>query len=240
MRFVNRKEAGELLAKQLKKYKGKDVVVYALPRGGVVTAEEIAKTLDAPLDLIITRKISHPYSPEYAIAATAENGHIIGNRREIMGLDEDWLKEEIEVQQREVARRRKKYLQGTGPVSPEGKIAILVDDGVATGLTLRVGIMELRHYHPKKLIVAVPIVPRSTANILEKEIDELVALQIPSDDVFLGAVGAYYEDFSQVSDQEVINIIKEHQERLKRGKSEFISSVENGKLGSDIIDYDEP
>lgn len=240
MQFINRTEAGELLSEQLKKYKGKDVIVYALPRGGVLTAREIARELNAPLDLIITRKISHPHSPEYAIAATAENGHIIGDRREIMGVDEDWLEEEIETERHEAARRREKYLGGRGPISPEGKIAVLVDDGVATGLTLRVGILELRHNHPKKLIVAVPVVPRSTANILKEEIDELVALDIPSDDVFLGAVGAYYEDFSQVSDREVINVLNEHEAWLKRGKGEFIASVENGKLGSDIIDYDEP
>lgn len=240
MKFLNRTEAGALLAEQLKKYKGKDVVIYALPRGGVVTAREIARELNAPLDLIITRKISHPYSPEYAVAATAENGHIIGNRRELMAIDEDWLEMEIENQRREAARRRRKYLGGRGSIPPEGKIAILVDDGVATGLTLRVGIIELRHHRPKKLIVAVPIVPRSTAHILRKEVDELVALHIPSEDTFLGAVGAYYEDFSQVTDREVIDMLKEHEAWLKRGDGKFLASVENGRLGSDIIDYDEP
>jgi len=240
MYFTDRKEAGELLAKKLRKYQHKDVIVYGLPRGGVVTAREIARFLNAPLDLIITRKISHPYSPEYAIAATAENGHIIGNRRELIAIDEDWLEEEIENQRHEAIRRRKKYLAGRKPMLPEGKIAILVDDGVATGLTLRVGIIELRHHHPKKLVVAVPVIPRSTANLLRTEADDVIAIEIPADDTFLGAVGAYYEDFSQVTDQEVIEILREHEAWLRREKGGFITSVENGRLGTDIIDYDEP
>ncbi|MEX2013080.1 MAG: phosphoribosyltransferase family protein [Candidatus Levyibacteriota bacterium] len=231
MRFRDRTEAGQLLAQKLKKYIGKDVVVYALPRGGVVTAVEIAKELHAPLDLIITRKISHPHSPEYAIAATAENGHIVGTRRELLEIDEEWLEGEIERQRKEAARRRKNYLHGREILSPQGKIAILVDDGVATGLTLRVGILELKHRNPSKLIVAVPVVPKSTAKILEKEADELVALEIPTDDNFLGAVSAYYESFPQVEDEEVIKTLDEH----KVG----IFTIKNGRQGS-IIDYDEP
>jgi len=209
--FRDRTEAGQLLAQKLKKYIGKDVVVYALPRGGVVTALEIARELQAPLDLIITRKISHPYSPEYAIAATAENGHIVGTHRKPLEVDEKWFHGEIERQRKEAARRRKKYLHGRDMFSPEGKIVILVDDGVATGLTLRVGILELKHQSPLKLIVAVPVVPKSTAKVLGREADELVALEIPADDNFLGAVSAYYENFPQVEDEEVIRILNEHE-----------------------------
>lgn len=216
MRFRDRTEAGKLLAEKLKKYKNKAVIVYALPRGGVVTAVEIARYLHAPLDLIITRKISHPRSPEYAIAATAENGHIVGSRREFVSVDEKWLEEEIERERQEAARRRKKYLHGRDMLSPEGKIAILVDDGVATGLTLRVGVIELKHHNPSKLIVAVPVVPKSAAEILKTETDELVALEIPSDDRFLGAVGAYYDSFTQVEDQEVMRILNSHEEYLQK------------------------
>lgn len=236
MRFKNRTEAGQLLAEKLEKYKNKDIIIYALPRGGVVTAVEIAKYLHAPLSLIITRKISHPHNPEYAIAATAENGHIVGTRRELMAVDEDWLEDEIEKQRQEAARRRKKYLYEKEIPSPEGKVAILVDDGVATGLTLRVGILELKHHNPSKLIVAVPIVPSSTAKILRTEADELIALVIPPDDTFLGAVGAYYDDFSQVADQQVIRIIDSHDAWLKR---EQTPTVFMRKDGDDFIDYDE-
>lgn len=240
MRFRDRTEAGQLLAEKLKKYQNKDVVVYALPRGGVVTAVEIARFLDVPLNLIITRKISHPYNPEYAIAATAENGHIVGTRRELMAVDEEWLEEEIEKGRQEAARRRKKYVHERKVTSPENKIAILVDDGVATGLTLRVGILELKHHNPKKLIVAVPIVPRSTANVLKNEADELVALEIPSDDAFLGAVGAYYDDFGQVEDEQVIKTLKEHESWLQRKKNPNLFTIKDGSQRDNFIDYDEP
>lgn len=192
MYFKNRTEAGRLLANALKKYKGKDVVVYALPRGGVVTALEIARYLNAPLDLIITRKIGHPYQPEYAIAATAENGHIVGSTKQLTMIDQKWLKREVEKERFEAKRRRERYLEGRPELPIEGKIAILVDDGIATGLTMRAGIMELAHRHPK-----------TTANILKIEAGELVALDIPSDDEFLGAVGAYYDEFLPVEDEEV-------------------------------------
>lgn len=216
MLFKNRKEAGKLLASALKKYKGKDVIVYCLPRGGVVTGLEIARYLNAPLDLIITRKIGHPNDFEYALAAVAKNGHIVATRNELTSVDGKWLKEEIEKQRLEAVRRGKKYLHGRSAISAKGKIAILVDDGVATGLTLRVGIIELKHRNPSKLIVAVPIIPKSVAQVIESETDELIALEIPSDDKFLGSVGAYYEDFSQVEDQYVVGILNRHKDWLDR------------------------
>lgn len=215
MFFKNRTEAGILLAQALKKYKNKNVVIYAMPRGGVVTAVEIARQLNAPLDLIITRKIGHSYNPEYAIAAVAENGHIVGSPDQLKSIDENWLKEEIRHQRAEVKRRREKYLQGKKEISAKDKIAILVDDGVATGLTIRVGILELRHHHPKKIVIAVPVLPKKTAAILQKEADEIVALDIPSDDEFLGAIGAYYNEFSQIEDEEVIKILKTYNEERK-------------------------
>ncbi len=212
MYFKNRTEAGKLLAKALRKYKNKNVVVCALPRGGVVVGVEIARELHAPLDLIITRKIGHPHQPEYAIAATAENGHVVGVQKELESVDQEWLKEEIERQRREAKRRREKYLQGKAEIQVEGKIAILVDDGIATGLTMRVGILELKQRHPKRIVVAVPVVSKTTADLLKKEAGgEIVALDIPSDDVFLGAVGAYYDEFFPVEDEEVIAMLKTYE-----------------------------
>ena len=190
--------------------------------------------------MIITRKIGHPYQPEYAIAATAENGHFVGSRGELVAVDQAWLEKEIKKQRQEAVRRRKKYLHGRKITSPEGKIAILVDDGVATGLTLRVGIIELKHYNPSKLIIAVPVLPRSTANVITKEADELIALEIPSDDSFLGAVGAYYDRFTQVEDQEVMRILDTHDAWLQREKAQSIFTVKNGKQRYGLIDYDEP
>lgn len=221
MRFRDRKEAGKLLAAALSEYKGKKVVVYALPRGGVVTALEIAKYLDAPLDLIIARKIGHPDNPEYAIAAVAENGHMLGTEKELTSIDAMWLAEEIKKQRREAKRRREKYLKGRKEVSVKGKIAILVDDGVATGLTMRAGIVELRHRGPKEIIVAVPVVPQSTAEILKSEADRLVALSTPSDFEFLGSVGAYYDEFLPVEDEEVITILKRYDQARGKKAVEF-------------------
>lgn len=231
MYFKDRTEAGRLLALKLKKYKNKDAVVYALPRGGVVTAVEVAKYLNAPLDLIITRKIGHPYQPEYAIAATAENGHIVGTQRELKSVDEKWLKQEIERQRLEAKRRREKYLQGKPEVPVKEKIAILVDDGIATGLTMLAGIMELKHRHPKKIIVAVPVIPQTTAGVLKKEADEIIALDIPPDEAFLGAIGAYYAKFPSIEDEEVINTLKTYKKNLHKNEYRQVEPVWKESVG---------
>jgi len=209
MQFKDRAEAGRLLAQALETYQGQDVVVYALPRGGVVTALEIAKFLKAPLDLIIVRKIGHPTQPEYAIAAVSDND-MIGNEDEIRDVDEKWLKEKIAEERLEIKRRQKNYLQGKKEISIAGKIAIIVDDGIATGLTMRVAVKELKNRHPQKIVVAVPVTPTSTAEILQKETSEVVALDKPKDEEYLGSVGSYYTDFPQVEDDEVINVLNSY------------------------------
>lgn len=214
--FKDRIDAGQRLAGLLKSYKGSQVVVYALPRGGVVLGAEIAKRLNAPLDLIITRKIGHPYIPEYAIGATAENGHAVFNKDEILDVDPNWFKEEAERQKLEAKRRRELYLQskelahlgGKKPISCTGKIAILVDDGVATGLTMKAAIKELQiHYKPEKIIAAVAVIPWEMADELEKDGVEVVAVITDKD--FLGSIGAYYQNFSAVEDMDVIKIMEE-------------------------------
>lgn len=210
MRFKNRTEAGKLLAKALESQGNEDVVVYALPRGGVVTALEVAKQLKAPLELVITRKIGHPNASEYAIAAITEEGHMVGNARELQSVDSKWLEEKKKSEQREAKRRREVYLADHKAISVENKVAILIDDGVATGLTMQVAILELRHQNPKKLIVAVPVAPYETALLLKKQVDDFIGLEVPEEGCFLGSVGAYYEDFSQVEDDEVISILKKY------------------------------
>lgn len=207
MIFKDRKQAGKKLADLLEPFRGKSVVIYALPRGGVVIGAEIAKALHAPLDLIITRKIGHPFSPEYAIGAVAENGHSVLNKDEILNIDEGYIKRESEKQKLEARRRREVYLSGRKPISCKGGLAILTDDGIATGLTVKAAIKELKlHYYPKRIIVAVPVAPKEIARDLEKEGVEFVALNIP--ETFYGAIGAYYQDFAAVSDEEVIDIMK--------------------------------
>lgn len=208
MRFRDREEAGKKLAEALARLKGKDAIVYALPRGGVVVAAEIAKKLEAPLDIVITRKIGYPFNPEFAIGAVAESGEAIWNEEETAAISRNWLESEVKKERTEAARRRELYLKGKEPVSAKGKIAVLVDDGVATGLTMILAVRELKKHNPAKIIVAVPVAPRDFIELLKKEGGtELVALSIPEN--YLGAVGAYYENFWQVEDDEVIALLNE-------------------------------
>lgn len=207
MHFMDRTDAGKRMADALLRYRDQEVVVYGLTRGGVVPAAEIAKALRAPLDILIPRKIGHPYNPEYAIGAVAEDGHLVLDDLACEGIDPAWLERQIGRERAEARRRRELYLQERPPVPVQGKTAIVVDDGVATGLTLRLAIQEVKHRQPKRIVVAVPVAPRDTAARIRAEVDELVALHIP--ERFLGAVGAYYDEFWPVEDAEVIRLLQE-------------------------------
>lgn len=204
--FKNRIEAGQRLAEKLMKYKDENPVVLALPRGGVVLGKEIAKALDCPLDLVITRKIGHPMSPEYAIGAITVGGETILNEEETSRVDQEWLRNEKETQQEEAKRRQKAYLENRKPIELKNKTAIIVDDGIATGLTMRAAIKEVQMKNPAKTVVAVPVTPIDAYEKISKDVDEFVALSVP--DYFLGAIGSYYEDFRQVGDDEVIAIMQ--------------------------------
>lgn len=204
MHFKDRVEAGKSLAKVLEKYKGEDTVVYALPRGGVILGYEVARDLRAPLDLIITRKIGYPGNEECAVCAVAEDGHMICDQSAASMLDPEWLKDQAKKEMLEARRRREVYLKGQEPLKAEGKIAIVVDDGVATGLTLLLAIGELKHRNPKKIVVAVPVASRDAAARIGEEADDLVALEVP---IYFQAVGAYYQSFPQTSDEEVISLL---------------------------------
>ena len=205
MRFKNREEAGRLLAGKLSEFKNQDPVVFALPRGGVVVGYEVAKHLGVPLDVIITRKIGHPSNPEYAICAVAEDGHTLCDESETVSLDKNWLSSEINKEKEEARRRRELYLGESPQTDIKGKTAIIVDDGIATGLTLRLAIEESKHRDPQKIIVAVPVAPEDAARQISKKVDEFIALDIPA--FYMGAVGAYYDEFGQVEDKEVIRLL---------------------------------
>lgn len=211
--FLNRREAGNLLAKALEHYLGRDVVVLALPRGGVPIAAQIALALKAPLDLIFSHKIGHPLQNEYAIAAITEEGQMVGHIEELNRVDKEWLAREKEKTFQKMKLQRKLYLKGRKKPDLKDKIVILVDDGVATGLTLLAAILEVKQLNPKKLVVAVPIAPKNTADEIRKRVDELVVLQIDEDRLFLGAVGAYYQEFDQVEDEEVVDVMKQVEQR---------------------------
>lgn len=206
MRFTTRAEAGRKLAQALEKYKNQDGVVYPLPRGGIPLGVEIAQALHMPIDLIIPRKIGHPLNPEYAIGAVGENGDIVCSAEEVARIDPLWFKRTVEIERQEARQRRERYLDGRAPLPLAGKTAILVDDGIATGLTMRAAIRDARHRGPARLVVAIPVTPKDTAALLRREVDELVALDIP--EFYLGAVGAYYDEFPQISDEEVIELLR--------------------------------
>lgn len=203
MRFRDRQDAGRQLAEALKeKYKGRQGVVYPLPRGGVPLGLEVARVLEMPLGLIIPRKIGHPFNPEYAICAVSEGGETVCNESELAKVDKKWFEQRVAEERLESKRRREIYLPGRDPQRLEGKTAILVDDGIATGLTMRAAIRDARERKAAQVVVAIPVVPQDTAERLKREVDDVVALSIEA--YYLGAVGSYYDSFNQFTDEEVI------------------------------------
>ena len=206
MRFIDREDAGRQLAEALHKYRDSEAVVYALPRGGVPLGFEIAQALNAPLDLVITRKIGHPMNPEYAVCAITEEGEMLCNEAEKVSLNTHWLKEAAKKEQDEVSRRRHAYLSDIKHIPATDKIAIVVDDGIATGLTIRVAVQSIKKENPKKLVVAVPAAPYDAIEALREDADEIIVLEDARD--YLGAVGAYYDNFPQVPDGEVIDLLE--------------------------------
>lgn len=218
MRFNTRAHAGKLLAKTLatfltEKHPDMDAVIYALPRGGVPLGFEVALALNMPLDLIIPRKIGHPFNPEYAIGAVTESGDTVCNEAELSKLDSNWFDQEAKKEMTEAKRRRECYLSGREPVAVKDKLAILVDDGIATGLTMRAAIRDLKNRQPDKTIVAIPVISEDTAKLLNSEANDVVALLI--DPQYQGSVGSYYQYFYQLSDEEVIRILNQLDENKK-------------------------
>jgi putative phosphoribosyl transferase len=203
--FIDRSEAGRELAQRLHRYR-RSAVVLALPRGGVETAFEIAHALDAPLDLLIARKIGHPSWPEYAIGAVTETGPAIWNEAEKAALDPAWLKQAEAAERAEAKRRRQRYLAGRQPVPVADKTAIVVDDGIATGLTMQAAIRQLKQRQPRRIIVAVPVAPPDTVDELLETVDDVVTLVNPND--FRSAVGSHYENFPQLDDADVTRLLE--------------------------------
>ena len=206
MFFIDRSDAGKKLAQALMSFKGQPAVVYGLPRGGVVLGAEVARALDAPLDLILVRKIGHPRFPEYAIGAVTDDGALKLNAEEAQTLNPTWIENIATQELREARRRRVLYLGDSPPRSVEGKVAIVVDDGLATGLTMEAAVGQLRKRHPKKIVIAVPVAAEETVERLRDTVDELVTLYIPPGE--FGAVGAFYRNFEQVSDEDVVSLLK--------------------------------
>ncbi len=205
MRFRDRRHAGRELAERLAKEVEGPAVVLALPRGGVPVGLEIAKALGAPLDLVMVRKIGAPGQPELALAAVANGDHpeLVVNRdvMRMAGVDEAWLEERKARELEEIARRRRRYLGDRARPRVAGRTAIVVDDGIATGATMLAALRAVRRAGPRELVLAVPVAPPDTIARLRPETDRIVCLHTPRDFV---AVGQFYEDFTQTSDEEVI------------------------------------
>lgn len=211
--FKDRKDAGTQLAESLKEYTGQEnILVIALPRGGVVTGVEIAKRLKAPLDVLIVRKIGHPWQTELAVGAISETGSIVYNEDLVAsdGVTREYLSGEAARQQEEIARRQQLYRDGRKLVNLRGKIVILVDDGVATGATMKAAVETVKREQVGKLVVAVPVAPPSTAAELQRMVEVFVCLDMPGD--FM-SVGSYYENFRQVTDADVMQILQNFQRR---------------------------
>jgi len=199
----DREQAGRLLAERLSSYAGRrDVVVLALPRGGVPVAHEIARYLNAPLDIFVVRKLGVPGFEELAMGAIAMHGakFIETNVVEAFHIRDEVIERVVQDERREMARREKAYRGERPAIDVRGRVVILVDDGIATGSTMRVAIAALRQLGPARVVVATGVAPLSTSMLLSAEADEFVALLTPRD---FRAVGQFYEDFPQLSDDDV-------------------------------------
>jgi putative phosphoribosyl transferase len=208
MQFLNRPEAGQRLAAALAKYRGQGVVVLALPRGGVPAAKEVAAALDASLDVILVRKIGVPMQPELAMGAVVDGLHPLTVRNEdvmrLAGITEGEFAAVRNRELEEIRRRRTKYVGGRPHPDLADHVVIVVDDGIATGATMRAALRAVRKQRPRKLIVAVPVAPASSISELRVEADGVVCLDART---FFDSIGLYYADFTQVSDEEVTDIL---------------------------------
>lgn len=211
MPFSNRVEAGRKLAKALAAYKGQKPVVLALPRGGVPVAAEIAAALDAPLDLVLVRKIGVPFQPELAMGAVVDgpNPMVVRNEGIIRscGIEDADFTAVKDRELAEIDRRRKLYLGDRPHPDLKARVVIIVDDGIATGATTRAALRAVRARGPKKLVLAVPVAPTDTLHALKGEADDIVCLE---DYEAFGAIGLFYADFTQVSDAEVTTQLARH------------------------------
>ena len=209
MSFKDRSDAGRKLAKALAGYKDQEPVILALPRGGVPVAAEVATMLNAALDLILVRKVGVPFQPELAMGAVVDGGAPIIVRNDdvigLAGIDEFDFKAICDSELAEIERRRQRYLGSRERVDISGRTAIVIDDGVATGATTRAALRATRMRNPKKLVLAVPVAPTDSLAALRSDADDVICLE---DYEFFGAIGAYYADFSQVPDEEVIEMLK--------------------------------
>jgi putative phosphoribosyl transferase len=203
--FRDRQDAGRQLAARLMAFRSRDPVVLALPRGGVPIGAVVALALKAPLDLLLVRKIGAPWQRELAVAAVVDGQPpdiVLDEETMAMtGVDRSYVEAEAKSELREIERRRSAYLRGRAPVPVDGATVIVVDDGIATGTTMRAALKALRRRNPARLVLAVPVAPSDTLALLQAEVDDIVCLAQPYP---FHAIGLHYVDFHQVGDDEVL------------------------------------
>lgn len=207
--YDNRQQAGRELSVALERYRGTDSIVLAIPRGGVVVGYEVAEALGLDLDVIVPRKIGAPGQPELAIGAVASWGDhdfiLDEHAVRYLNVSESYIEREVARELTEITRRLVAYRESANPPSIEGRSVILVDDGIATGYTTRAAALALRNLHASKIIIAIPVGPPDSLSAIQPYVDEIICLKTPYP--FM-AVGYWYRDFEQVSDEEVIALLK--------------------------------
>lgn len=204
--FKDRSSAGRDLALSLERYQGPATLVLGLPRGGVVVAAEVARVLGAQLDVIVTRKVGAPGNPEYAIGAVAEGGVVVLNEVEIAEyqIPAAYVQKQVEIQEQEITRRVELYRGGAPLPAMKERPVLVVDDGVATGYTMLAALRAVKKQGARPVVMATPVIPVGTLERLEVECDDAVTLATPEP---FYAVGLFYQDFEQVSDQDVIRLL---------------------------------
>ena len=206
--FRDRLEAGERLAAALEGYRGrKDAVVLAIPRGGLPVGAVVAEALELPLDVMLTKKIGHPENAEVAVGAVALSGEVIGPLAHEFGVPESYLRDRIRRVREELRRRHDLYAGGEEPVPVAGKTILLIDDGAATGMTLRVAVVALKNAGAARVVIAIPVAPPEAVAVLKPRVDEFVCLETPDD---FRAVGQFYADFTEVDDEQAAGILRSY------------------------------
>lgn len=200
--FFDRYDAGRRLAGRLKKYKHEDVVVYALPPGGLLTGFEVSKALGAPLDIVLTQKVKHPFYPEYAICAVNESGYRVCDDYGLCGVDIGWVEEESKMMVQATQQTRQTYMNGRPATTVSNKVVILVDDGIETGLSMKAAIQAIKSECPEQIIVAVPVAPREIIAELTQLVDDVVVVKEESR--FRGRIANYYTQFPEIQTQEAL------------------------------------
>lgn len=206
--FRDRKEAGLLLSEALSDFAGSGTVVLGIPRGGAVVAKELSRALEAKLDIVLSHKLGAPHNPELAIGAISESGELFLDKRivSLTGSDETYLKAEAKRQALEIKRRAGIFRSILPKIILKNRSVIITDDGLATGATMQAALWAARQEKPKRLIAACPVASSEAAERIESYCDEVVIYRLPD---FFGAVGQFYKDFGQTTDEEVMTILKE-------------------------------